>query len=212
MSGFAHVLNVHVIVVSRIWGDYGQRLLEDTQIVIESSGPFFERVKVLLSTSGCKNVVSSATSDKRAIFISADAKDTTNPCFTVRFNANGINIHLRHPKLLTRTDKGGQECPSIEDCWIEDALRQAFDNDVDALQNIQLKEFLRSNHGRFAIVPEQCNFSTKMTADSPYEPDLMNEYFAAAYLAAEVQKLCTHKYIPERRVICIRNCQIKFLD
>jgi hypothetical protein len=41
-----------------------------------------------------------------------------------------------------------------------------------------------------------------------YTSDLLNEYFGAAFLAAEIQKLCTLQFIPESRAVCIKNCKI----
>ena len=130
-------------------------MLEETPIVIEASQNefFFNRVEVLLQSSGCKNILKTWRDDiEGAVFITSSAKQFTSRCFLVNFNEQGIHIQLITQNLTA------------------------------------------------PLLPQSSN----------YNSDLLNEFFAAAYLAAEVQKLCTGQFIPESRPVYIKNCKINF--
>lgn len=100
-------MNWYVLIL-RIWGDYGQRLLENMQIVfiVREHCEFFKRIEVLLRSSGCQNISWEAPlSVGRCVIITDDAdyQLSTNPVFMVTFNADGIFLCLKHPPLLGKT-------------------------------------------------------------------------------------------------------------
>lgn len=61
---------MYVFTVLRIWGSFGQKLLEETQIIIVSDSELLdkliERAIVLLKMSGVKHVIVSDNSDVRS--------------------------------------------------------------------------------------------------------------------------------------------------
>ena len=187
--------------------------MRETPIVIDATGGevFFERLKTLLRTSGCKYIYSHSQlgPDVRAIYISSQLAESANknPQFTVNFTLEGICIQLSHPKLLCFKERDNFPGP-IEDCWVEEPLKVAL-NSTETSECAQLNQFVELNREKFSVIPEQfmqaCNI-----VNSPYVFDFLNECFAAAYLAAEIQKLATHRFVPERRPIVIKKCQIKF--
>ncbi len=185
-------LNAFLEFSFRIWGDLGQTLLEVTPIVIESSTNdfFFERVKTLLKSSGCKNILRSSNGIENALIISSTIRDSKNPCFVVNFNEHGICIQLSHPKLICFTERGECSNDSIDDCW-------PYEYDHNLL-------------GKSHFTIPASTLPCMSESNSFYTSDLLNEYFAAAYLTAEIQKLCTHQFVPESRQVRIKNCSINF--
>lgn len=99
-------MNWYVLIL-RIWGDYGQHLLEKMQIVfiVRDHYEFFKRIEVLLRSSGCQNISWEAlVSVGRCVIITDDAdyQLSNNPIFMVAFSADGIFLCLKHPSLLGR--------------------------------------------------------------------------------------------------------------
>lgn len=92
-------------LIFRIWGDYGQLLLQDMKIVfiVSDTLSFFKRTEVLLRSSGCQHIFfNDAQVFERSIIITDDIhfELTNNPVFIVSFNAEGVFLCLKHPPLL----------------------------------------------------------------------------------------------------------------
>lgn len=99
---------------------------------------------------------------------------------------------------------GPSKIEYLDDLWINNDVRAALETQPcsGALYRfISTSNFttIPSNNPQIHIVP------------SMYVPDFLNETLAAALLTAEIQKVCTHSYIPETRIIRITDCEINLL-